>query len=138
MPGGKIGPILLGALRPRRTHEGPWCGQNPTGYELVAASAVRSLGLRLGFTPRFDRGAIELNTRRSTHAERRRPALIVIGLVTFLKPCAFGAPQAASGLDQRHQPNERTAVSSMPSISFAETAKMPLDSRRLILVRPRQ
>src|SRR5215467_4602269 len=87
MPGGKIVPILLGALRPRRTHEGPWCGQNPTGYELVAASAVRSLGLRLGFTPRFDRGAIELNTRRSTHAERRRPALIVIGLVTFLKPC---------------------------------------------------
>jgi len=30
------------------THEGPWYGQDPTGYELVAASAARSLGLRLG------------------------------------------------------------------------------------------
>jgi hypothetical protein len=29
---------------------------------------------------------------------------MIIGVETFLKPCAYGAPQAASGLDQRLDP----------------------------------
>src|SRR6516164_11459390 len=57
---------------------------------------------------------IALTNKEINTAERRRPALIVIGLVMFLKPCAFGAPRAASGLDQHHQPNEGAFVSSMP------------------------
>ena len=32
--------------------------------------------------------------------------------VTFLKPCAFGAPRADSGLDQHHQPNDNQRRSS--------------------------
>ena len=39
-----------------------------------------------------------LNNKGDQHtAERRRPALIVIGLVMFLKPCAFGAPLRGCG-----------------------------------------
>jgi len=29
---------------------------------------------------------------------------MVSGMETFVKPCAFGAPQAASGLDERLHP----------------------------------
>jgi len=39
---------------------------------------------------------------------------MITKLATFLKPCTFGAPQAASGLDRRRQLGEGAAVSSMP------------------------
>jgi hypothetical protein len=39
---------------------------------------------------------------------------MITEVATFLKPCAFGAPQAASGLDQRRHLGEGAAVSSMP------------------------
>jgi len=69
---------------------------------------------------------IALNNKGDQHtAERRRPALIVIGLVMFLKPCAFGAPRAASGLDQHHQPNEGAAVSSMPHCRVRQGRQIP-------------
>jgi hypothetical protein len=126
MPSVRLVPSSLEPFALARTHEGPWYGQDPTGYELVAASAVRSLGLRLGFYACF----VHLRYRAqykeiNAPTERRKPALIVTGLVMFLKPCAFGAPQAASGLDQRHQPGEGTAVSSMPAMSFADAKKNP-------------
>jgi hypothetical protein len=39
---------------------------------------------------------------------------MITEVATFLKPCAFGAPQAASGLGQRRHLGEGAAVSSMP------------------------
>jgi|SRR4029077_13204534 hypothetical protein len=39
---------------------------------------------------------------------------MITEVATFLKPCAFGAPQAASGFDQRRHLGEGVAVSSMP------------------------
>ena len=56
----------------------------------------------------------------------------VMGAVgTFLKPCAFAAPQAASGLDQRPDPGALAFVSSMPRIASLQEKK-PLDKLRLI------
>jgi hypothetical protein len=39
---------------------------------------------------------------------------MITEVATFLKPCAFGAPQAASGLEERRQLGEGAAVSSIP------------------------
>ena len=39
---------------------------------------------------------------------------MITEVATFLKPCAFGAPQAASGLVQRRHLGEGAAVSSIP------------------------
>jgi hypothetical protein len=36
---------------------------------------------------------------------------MITEVATFLKPCAFGAPQAASGFDQRRHLGEGVAVS---------------------------
>ena len=41
---------------------------------------------------------------------------MIIEVLTLLKPCAFGAPQAALGLDQRQHLDEGVAVSSMPHL----------------------
>jgi hypothetical protein len=49
---------------------------------------------------------------------------------TFLKPCAYGAPQAAAGLDQRLDRGASAFVSSMPH-RVAQKTK-PLDKLRLI------
>jgi hypothetical protein len=57
---------------------------------------------------------------------------MITGLETFLKPCAFGAPQAASGLDQRLDPGAWAFVSSMPHCVAARERKKPLDKLRLI------
>jgi hypothetical protein len=48
---------------------------------------------------------------------------MVTELATFLKPCAFGAPQTASGLDQRRQLGEGAVVSQCRTVAFANTAK---------------
>ena len=41
------GPIPLGALRPRDTHEGFWNGLNPAGYKLVLRVPHARTGLAL-------------------------------------------------------------------------------------------
>jgi hypothetical protein len=50
---------------------------------------------------------------------------MITELATLVKPCAFGALQAASGLDQRRQLGDGAAVSSMPHCRVARAAKSP-------------
>ena len=51
---------------------------------------------------------------------------MITEVATFLKPCAFGAPQAASGLDQRRHLGEGAAVSSMPHCRVRQGRQMRL------------
>jgi len=50
---------------------------------------------------------------------------MITELATFLKPCAFSAPQAASGLDLPRQLGEGVAVSSMPHCRIRQAAASP-------------
>jgi hypothetical protein len=58
---------------------------------------------------------------------------MITEVATFLKPCAFGAPQAASGLDQRCHLGEGAVVSSIPHYRVRQGRQISaLDTGRLI------
>src|SRR3974390_3267501 len=111
----------------------PGTGKTRPHMSLLRRQPSRSSGLNLGFSFGFTIALSRKIEERSTTAERRRPELMITEWVTFLKPCAFGAPQAASGLDQRHPLGEGVAVSSMPHCRVHQRRQIPaLDKGRLI------
>src|SRR5206468_8078014 len=106
------------------THEGAWYGADPTGYKFVRRGSHVLNGLQPWI--QYQSSRKQGNNDEYRHALKTRSN--VSWMETFIKPCTFGAPQAATGLDKHLHPGAGVAMScrTMPR------PEKPLDIGRLI------